>query len=58
MEQMMPSFVTAMAKVQNSQSFGFFREAIMRSVPKKEIAMASTGLIDSMVSISGLSFAP
>jgi hypothetical protein len=30
----------------------------MRSVPKKEIAMASTGLIDSMVSISGLSFAP
>ncbi len=51
MEQTMPNLVRAIAKVQNSLRFGLLCEVIIRNVPKKETAMAKTGLMDTMVSI-------
>jgi len=51
MEQIMPNLVRAIAKVQNSLRFGLLCEAIIRIAPKKETAMANTGLVDTMVSI-------
>jgi len=51
MEQMIPNLVRAIAKVQNSLRFGLLCEVIMRNVPKKDTAMANTGLMDIMVSI-------
>ena len=52
MEQTMPNLARAITNVQNSRRFGLLCEAIIRSVPKNEITIANTGLIDTVASMT------